>query len=107
MPKASQAFVITHPNLGVYLGELGSWSLLDPFTEKTAHAFPSEEAARAYVRSFKDLDEKDVAGFKIVPVTPSIPGAATIADLRAAGLADMLGGLEVEFLRSADPKGNA
>lgn len=102
----SSGCVITHPSLGVYLGNclgLGFWTLLDPVGQGEAVAFPNEAAARAHVASWDENNDPHAYAY----VAAARPGAgyATIADLIAAGLGPLLGDMAADHLRYADPRG--
>lgn len=88
--------VITHPENGIYLGNcmgLGFWSKLDSAGQTCAVTFPTAQDAIAHIRSWDN--NNDPASCAIVGVTPSgEDGYATIKDLRAAGLGDMIGDME-------------
>lgn len=88
------AFVLTHPEQGIYLGSclgLGFWSKLDAAGQEAACTFDSEAEAAAFIRSWDAAN--DPADYQLAPVSPSDGNYATVDDLRAAGLEALLGEL--------------
>jgi len=85
--------VITHPEHGIYLGScmgLGFWSMLDAVGQESACTFPDRDEALAHIQSWEN--NNDPAQYATVDVlTCGAEGFATIADLRSAGLDNMLG----------------
>lgn len=78
--------VITHPELGIYLGSamgLGFWSKLDPVGQQAAVTFDSPEQAAAHVLV---MDGALLVGWSTHPVTPDDKNYASIAACVAAGL---------------------
>jgi hypothetical protein len=103
-----QSFVIVHPQDGVYLGYamgLGFFAKLDSVGQTQAAVFPSEQAARDHIASWDDAHNPD--GYRYVAVTTDHAEYATIAELKHAGLADMLGDMEDNFLLYCEPQGSA
>jgi len=101
------AVVITHPEMGVYVGHglgMGFWTRLDSVGQDAVVCFPSEAAARAHVASwYADSSappQNDPDAYGYAPVTPSSTrGRETYADvaaLREAGLGHLLGGMEAD-----------
>lgn len=79
-------FVITHPEMGIYLGMfmgLGFWSKLDPVGQPSACTFESIEQAREFMASW---DSGEPAGVSFAPVTPDDGSYASIAACVRAGL---------------------
>lgn len=82
----NQAFVIVHPEMGIYLGScmgLGFWSKLDAVGQPSAVTFSSEEDAEAFMASWDDGKPK---GVSLVPVIPDDGTYASVAACVAAGL---------------------
>lgn len=80
--------VITHPKKGVFLGD-AFWSMINCGSRTQAMAFRTADAARAFLAQTKDRGAAcsfvDIAGTK---------KQATVDDLKAAGLGDLLGGMK-------------
>lgn len=98
--------VITHPEWGIYLGNamgLGFWSLLDSADQPKAVTFPDEEMAIAHIRSWDNNNDPEDYSF----VEASKNEYATTADLKAAGLEEMLGDMDDNVLRAMTPAGYA
>lgn len=86
------AFVLTHPEQGVYLGEgmgFAFWSKEDPVGQPSAPTWPSADAARAYVESW-DQHEGQLRfdALTLVEVVPDVmaygfPYASMAACVRA------------------------
>lgn len=94
---ASTRYVITHPEMGVYLGNamgMGFWTKLDSVGQEFAVTFPGVDDARAHVSEWENNRDPDDYGY--APVTLQ-PGAEYVspAELRAAGLGDLLGDMEL------------
>ena len=82
----SQAFVLVHPEMGVYLGScmgLGFWSKLDPAGQSCAPTFASKLEAEDYMATW-DGGRPDGIDFALV--TPDDGTYASIAACSAAGL---------------------
>lgn len=82
----ASAFVITHPEWGIYLGMcmgLGFWSKMDPVGQSAACTFESIEQAREFMATW---DNGEPAGVSFAPVVPDDGTFATIAACVAAGL---------------------
>ena len=80
------AFVITHPEMGIYLGSamgMAFWSKLDPVGQPAACTFESQDEAEAFMASW-DGGRPEGVGF--APVTPDDGPYASIAACVAAGL---------------------
>jgi hypothetical protein len=77
--------IITHPELGVFLGTFlgfGIWSKLDPMDQDAAVVFKSPEHAQQFTSSWSD----QLSGLSYLPVVPDLPnGAASVAACVAAG----------------------
>lgn len=88
--------VITHPEMGIYIGNamgLGFWSKWDGVGQTQAAVFPSEVEAKAHVASW---DERNVVeDYEYATVETEDPDYATVEELRAAGLEDLLGELQI------------
>jgi hypothetical protein len=100
------AVVITHPEMGIYLGNcmgLGFWTLLDPIGQPEAVAFPDASDAAQHITSWDSHNNPAEYSFVTVQATDY----ASIAALKAAGLADLLGDMEIDALRYAEPAGSA
>lgn len=98
--------VITHTEMGVYLGGflgLGFWTLIDPAGQPSAVTFDDEAQARAHVSSW--CEENDPDAYRYVPVTTC--DYAAPAELKDVGLGHLLGDMEADALRYAEPEGNA
>lgn len=80
------AFVLTHPQMGIYLGccmGLGFWSKLDPGGQPSACAFPSIEEAKQHMFTW---DGGVPEGVTFAEVIADEPGYVSIAACVAAGL---------------------
>lgn len=80
------AFVLTHPEMGVYLGSwvgMGFWSKLDPVGQASAITFPTEEAAESHMASW---DGGRPEGAACVPIEPDLGEYASVACCAKAGL---------------------
>ena len=96
--------VIVHDEMGVYLGScmgLGFWTLLDPAGQPSACVFADEAEARDHIATW----EEGPSLYRFVEVEGQ--REATIPQLRAAGLAHLLGEMEADALRYAEPQGTA
>lgn len=106
MPESAEdhdEIVIVHPKMGIYLGcalGLGFWSKLDAAGQTMATTFENEAQARGHVASWDELNQPDDYAYARVLVTE--PGAATIDEMRQAGLDEHLG-LLVEPEESPSP----
>ncbi|WP_234053704.1 MULTISPECIES: hypothetical protein [unclassified Xanthobacter] len=97
----ARQFVITHPEWGVYLGNclgLGFWTLVDSAGQPAAVLFGSEAQAEAHIRSWDQ--NNDPADYTLHAVEAAGQWASA-AELRAAGLGDMLGDMEENALLCA------
>jgi hypothetical protein len=97
--------VINYTEMGIYLGNclgLGFWSKLDPVGQDAAVTFPSEVEARRHVASWNENNDPASYEYRLV-ATNKDRDYATISDLKDAGLTDLLGDLEADFLRFAEP----
>ncbi len=98
--------VITHPEMGVFLGValgLGLWTKLDCAGQPAACNFKDETDARQFVSTWIECNNPDDYRY----VAAGGPRGATIADLKAAGLGDLLGDMEADAPRYAEPAGHA
>lgn len=98
--------VIVHNEMGVYLGScmgLGFWTLLDPAGQPSACVFSDASEARDHIRAWQDGSTPD--DYRFVSVTAD--RYATIPQLKAAGLGHLLGEMEADALRYAEPEGTA
>lgn len=80
------AFVLTHPEMGVYLGGwigFGFWSKLDPVGQPSAITFPTVEEAEAFMASW---DGGRPEGATLVPIEPDEGKYASIRCCVRAGL---------------------
>lgn len=81
-----KAFVITHPEMGVYLGNflgLGFWSKLDPVGQPAAVTFATEAMAEDHMALW---DCGRPQGAKLIPVWADLHNFASIDACVAAGL---------------------
>lgn len=105
-------FVMVHYDFGVYLGNcmgLGFFSMLDTAGQSTAVTFDTVDEIKAHVNSWEVSPEGlpfDQSKIWFVPVETDA-NYASIADLKKAGLSHMLGDMEVDALRYAEPAGRA
>jgi hypothetical protein len=98
--------VITHPEWGIYLGSalgLGFWSMLSSAGQVEAVTFSDESDAIDYIRSWEAGNDPEDYSF----VEASPQDAATVSDLKAAGLEDLLGDMELNVLDATTPAGFA
>jgi hypothetical protein len=80
------AFLIVHPEYGIYLGRclgLGFWSKLDPVGQPSACTFESQGQAEAHMARWV---EGPPEGVRFHPVEPDDGPYATVAAWVAAGL---------------------
>ncbi len=85
--KPDNPVVIYCQEKGVFVGNflgLGFWSMLDPGGQAAAPTFPGEQAARDYVSTWPEDEEK--AGLRFVPVVPDQGDYASIEACVGAGL---------------------
>ncbi|WP_298705608.1 hypothetical protein [Variovorax gossypii] len=85
-PKARQSFVISHPEMGVFLGlsmGFAFWSKLDPVGQDHAPAFDNEAQAEEFMAKW---DNGRPQGVSLVPVLPDLDGYVSVATCVAAGL---------------------
>lgn len=82
-------FVLTHPDMGVYLGcmmGLGFWSKMDPAGQDTAVGFPTRDLALEHAAQWDETPQ----GLSTHPVEATIQQDglwyASVADCVAAGL---------------------
>lgn len=92
--------VVTHPKMGVYLGNclgLGFWTLLDTVGQTSAVTFANVDDAREHISSWDENPDPD--SYSFVPVDCQ-EDYATIADLAKAGLGSVLGDMlnNVDFM---------
>lgn len=80
------AWVLTHPERGVFLGcwlGLSFWSKLDPAGQPAAPTFPSTEEAESFMAEWEGGRPQDV---RLVEVVPDDGTYASVAACVAAGL---------------------
>lgn len=90
-------YVITHPDMGVYLGNalgMGFWTKLDSVDQQAAVTFPDIKAARDHVASWEGERDPDLYGYAPVVMKPG-EDYVEAATLRMAGLGDLLGDMEL------------
>ncbi len=100
------SIVITHPEDGIYLGNclgMGFWSLMDTAGQSQAATFESEAQARAHVMSWESHNDPDALTYQEVVCANEF--YATVEELKAAGLEDLLGEMELEHLRNTPAMG--
>jgi hypothetical protein len=86
--------VITHPEYGIFVGEclgLAFWSKLDAVGQNTAAIFENELQAQAYIGDIKAPVEKN--SFSFINMTTEDEFHASVPELRAAGLGELIGHL--------------
>ena len=79
-------FVITHPEMGIYLGSamgLGFWSKLDPVGQPSAVTFASIDEAKEHMANW---DGGTPEGVTFAPVIPDSEGYASVSACVQAGL---------------------
>lgn len=84
------SFVITHPEMGIYLGNcmgLGFWTKLDPAGQEAAAVFPTREEAESFMATW---DDGKPAGVTLHPVIPD-RGNGTFASIDACVAAGLEG----------------
>ena len=94
--KTPDGVVVTHPDMGIYLGEcmgLGFWSKLDAAGQPAAVVFPDEATARRVIATWENNSDPEAYAYQPVMTTRE-KGFAHIEDLVRAGLGDMLGELD-------------
>lgn len=97
---SKKEIVLTHPEMGIYVGTaigLGFWSNWDAAGQNTAPTFESEQQARNHVRTWDTLNDDTQYSYVEVEID-DIGHYATIDQLRAAGLSNLLGELLVTNL---------
>lgn len=107
MEDSERAVVITHAEMGIFIGSamgMGFWSNLDSADQTRVCTFVSEEDARDYVSSWTQDNEPDGYNYTTVEID-SGENFATIAQLRAAGLTEILGELIVNAPSPPSPYG--
>lgn len=100
-------YVIVHDEFGVFVGcclGLAFWTKIDSVGQPVACTFATEDDAHQFLDKIVSLD--DIEDCKFVPVNCEGP-YADIAILKEAGLADMLGDMEIQALLYAEPMGTA
>lgn len=83
----TKGIVITHPELGVYLGSafgLGFWSKLDSVGQDSAATFETAEQANEYIRGWQEYN--DPAFHTLVTVECADDQYATMIEMKAAGI---------------------
>ncbi|WP_315920952.1 hypothetical protein [Mesorhizobium sp. SP-1A] len=86
--------VITHPEYGIFVGEglgLAFWSKLDAVGQNSAAVFENETQARSFVADIAVPVAKQ--SFSYVQLETEDGYHASIPELQAAGLGDLLGHL--------------
>ena len=102
-----EQYVITHSDHGIYVGSalgLGFWSNMSAAGQNTVPTFDTETDAREHVESWSDDNIPDDYGYAPVEVDDDTT-FATISQLRAAGLEEMLGELIVNTPTIPSPYG--
>lgn len=87
--KPTTGFVITHPELGVFIGNcmgFAFWSELDPVDQPSAVAFATEGEATEHARKLRE-DMAEI-GFVELPVTQD-PNGELYASREACGAAGL------------------
>lgn len=88
--------VITHPEMGVYLGNamgLGFFSRLDAVGQVAACTFENETQARAHVAGWDS--NNDPAAYAYHAVAIEAQGCATVPELTRAGITEAMIGEEM------------
>lgn len=83
----------------------GLWTLLDCAGQPSAVTFETVDQIKAHIASWDAGFDQGRVWF--APVTPTDGNYATIADLKFAGLSHMMGCMETDALRYAEPAGHA
>lgn len=99
------AFVITHPEMGIYVGNsmgLGFWTKLDSVGQPEVVTFNHVDDAKQHIASWDSGNDPAEYGFAEVEAAGHY---ATIPALLAAGLEDLMGDMVAESLRYADNVG--
>jgi hypothetical protein len=105
--SSNRGFVLIHPERGVYVGrthDLTFWSKLDGAGRDAVATFENEATARVHIEVWEGgwIGDGFETEFRCHPVTVDVKGGwASIAALRAAGLADYLGELAHAGWRNA------
>lgn len=102
----SRRFVITHPELGIYLGNmwgLGFWSMLDCAGQEMAATFETVTQARHHADAFN----ASITGYAFEAVECSHDYFATPQELDAAGLEHYTPKMKDEQLRNMPTAGAA
>ena len=102
------AIVITHPEQGIFVGSflgLGLWSMWDAGEQPAVATFESEQQARDFVRSWDNGNDDSVYGYPVVEAADEY--SATIDELKAAGLEELLGDLAMVGLANTTAMGHA
>jgi len=87
--------VITHPEMGIYLGNclgLGFWTLIDPVGQPAATTFPDADAARTHISSWDENNDPNAYDFIEV-------ASGSILALKAAGLESLMGDMVADAVR--------
>jgi hypothetical protein len=101
-------YVITHPEMGVYLGSavgFAFWTRLNPVGQDRVVTFTTKNQARQHVLSWDTCNNP--RNYRFVEVNTAMDGYATITELKAAGLHTLLGEMEIDALRHAKAAGSA
>lgn len=99
--------VLIHKEHGIYLGScmgMGFFTLLDCAGQPAAVTFNSFKDAKVHVETWQPPIPIDDFRFETVETADRW---ITPRELRAAGLGDLLGDMEAEALRYAEPAGRA
>lgn len=86
--------VITHPEYGIFVGEglgLAFWSKLDAVGQSSAAVFENEADARSYIADIAVPVAKQSFGY--VQLETEDGYHASISELQAAGLGELIGHL--------------
>ncbi len=108
--KPYRSIVITHPELGIYLGSamgLGFWSELDSVGQIAAPTFENSEQAINYIEGWDQSDH--IETYVFVEVGTRDQYYASIDELKSVGLEWLLGDMEDNantVLEELTPMGN-
>jgi hypothetical protein len=94
--------VIICPEKGIYLGNcmgMGFFTLLDPVGQPVAVVFETQGQAAQHILGWDSANRPD--DYRFVPVDTANDRFATIPELKAAGLGDLLGTMEAEAAQAA------
>jgi hypothetical protein len=100
-------WIITHDEWGIFLGVAlgaGWWTKLDSVGQPSAVAFGSREEANQIMTLMRPPNDHE----EYIIIEIECTGLfATIPELRAAGLAPMMGNMELDYLTLAETQGRA